>query len=41
VGEHLLVKDYNIENLKTNNYVHLIDFKKLAMELYGVFICQK
>jgi hypothetical protein len=41
VGEHLVVKDYNIEILKINNHVHLIILKKLAMDLYGVFIFHK
>jgi hypothetical protein len=37
----LLIKDYNIENFKTNNHIHLTDFLKKIMELYGVFICKK
>jgi hypothetical protein len=29
VGEHLLAKDNNIENFKTNNHVHLTNLKNL------------
>jgi len=40
-GEYLVVKDYNIEILEINNHVCLTTFKELAMDLYGLFICQQ
>lgn len=40
-GEYLVVKDYNIEILEINNHVYLTTFKELAMDLYGIFICQQ
>ncbi len=40
-GEYLVVKHYNIEILKIKNYVCFTTFKELAMDLYGVFICQQ
>jgi hypothetical protein len=40
-GEYLVIKYYNIELLEINNHVYLTTFKELAMDLYGVFICQQ
>jgi hypothetical protein len=40
-GEYLVVKDYNVEILQINNHVYLTIFEELAMDLYGVFICQQ
>jgi hypothetical protein len=41
VDEHLIVKNHDIEILKTNNHVHLITLKKLTVDLYGISICKK
>jgi len=41
MGEHLVVKDYNIKILEINNHVHLIIYWKLTMDLYGFSIHQK
>jgi hypothetical protein len=40
-GEILVIKDYNIEILEINNHVYLTTFEELAMDLYGLFICQQ
>jgi len=46
MGEHLVVKDYNIKILEINNQFFFLmvkwaTFKKLLMDLYGMSICQK
>lgn len=38
MDEHLIVKNHDIEILKTNNHVHLTTFKKLTIDLYGISI---
>jgi hypothetical protein len=39
--EHLLIKDYNNDILKNNNYVHLNIFYEFPRDLHGVLNCPK
>ncbi len=39
MDEHLVIKDYNNENLYINNHVHLTIFKNLARDLYQLCCC--
>jgi hypothetical protein len=38
VGEHLIIKTYNIEILQINNYVHLIIKKNLHGFIWIVYL---